>query len=223
MTSRLKIVDFGIRTCNGIGLALAAGQCVGLTGPSGVGKTLFLRALADLDPHQGQMWLDGVASHEMSASCWRRQVGMLPAESAWWHATVGPHLLDVPKLDLPQVERAEDFAVQALCDLGFDRNVLGWSISRLSSGERQRLALLRLLMRRPRVLLLDEPTANLDSDNAARVETLIDRHRTAHQPAILWVSHDMDQLQRLCHPVYALDKTQLKQLDLAVPQTREGN
>ena len=154
-----------------------------LTGPSGSGKTLLLRALADLDPHDGVVRLDGVAADAVKPAHWRRSVGLLPADSAWWADRVGDHLVD------PDPE--------ALASLGFERDVLDWSVSRLSSGERQRLALLRLLANRPRVLLLDEPTANLDAASAAHAEALIRRYRDSCSAAVLWVSHDPAQAERV--------------------------
>ncbi len=61
--------------------------------------------------------------------------------------------------------------------LGFAPDVLGWSVARLSTGERQRLALVRLLAQTPEVLLLDEATANLDPSNGARVESVVETYR----------------------------------------------
>ena len=87
--------------------------------------------------------------------------------------------------------------VASLAALGFEPDVQSWSISRLSSGERQRLALLRLLANQPMVLLLDEPTANLDGANAERVESLIRRFQDATGAAVLWVSHDAAQGRRV--------------------------
>jgi UDP-glucose/iron transport system ATP-binding protein len=84
-----------------------------------------------------------------------------------------------------------------LAELGFDRDVMTADVHRLSSGERQRLALLRLLMGQPRVLLLDEPTASLDPPNARRVESLLARYREVWDAAILWVSHDPLQVRRV--------------------------
>jgi ABC-type iron transport system FetAB ATPase subunit len=72
-----------------------------------------------------------------------------------------------------------------------------WHVSRLSSGERQRLALLRLLGNRPKVLLLDEPTANLDSENTLKVEKLLHIYRKQQQSALLWISHDPEQIRRV--------------------------
>lgn len=194
-----KLSDFGCRGVEGVNLELAAGRCLGLTGPSGSGKSLLLRALADLDPYEGRMFLDGIDAVRIPAPQWRRKVALLPAESAWWHDTVGPHFDDLPT---PWLER-----------LGFDTRALEWQISHLSSGERQRLGLLRMLAQRPEVMLLDEPTANLDPKNTARVEALLDSLRRETEPVMIWVSHDMDQLRRCCDDILVLAHRRLTALD----------
>jgi len=76
-------------------------------------------------------------------------------------------------------------------------DLLQQPVTHLSSGERQRLALLRVLANRPRVLLLDEPTANLDADNTRRVEQLITDYLNEQQAAALWISHDGAQCDRI--------------------------
>ncbi|MDJ0784439.1 MAG: ATP-binding cassette domain-containing protein [Desulfosarcinaceae bacterium] len=173
-----------------IDLDLAPGECVGITGPSGSGKSLLLRALADMDPFEGQISLGGESVHSMPAPQWRRRVALLPATSAWWYDSVGPHFR---RVDTPAYEA-----------LGFPPEVADWEIRRLSSGERQRLSLLRLLAMRPEVLLLDEPTANLDAANTRRAEALITAYIRQRMAATLWVSHDRDQLERLCARGYRL-------------------
>jgi ABC-type iron transport system FetAB ATPase subunit len=190
MTNGLKLEDFSCRAVDHLHLEVAPGQCLGLTGPSGTGKSLFLRAVADLDPYEGRMLFDGVDASDMPAPQWRRQVGLLPAESAWWHDSVGEHFEPQPPAGLAQ--------------LGFEPQVMSWQVNHLSSGERQRLALLRLLANQPRVLLLDEPTANLDGENTQRVESLLKQYQASCQPAIVWVSHDLAQLKRWCHPILRL-------------------
>ncbi len=176
----------GLRSQGVIGpceLTLAAGECVCLSGPSGAGKTLLLRAIADLDPHEGEVKLNGESCTTMRAPQWRRRVGLLPAESAWWHDTVGPHFTH------------GDTAL--LLRLGFPPEVMGWQVRRLSTGERQRLALARLLANEPHVLLLDEPTASLDPANVGKVEEVIADYRHGHNAAVLWVSHDPQQIGRV--------------------------
>ncbi|MGA7800914.1 MAG: ATP-binding cassette domain-containing protein [Gammaproteobacteria bacterium] len=178
-----------------VSLEVAAGECVCLTGPSGTGKTRLLRSIADLDPHCGEVFLDGLSSREVPAPEWRRQVALLPAESHWWSDRVGDHF--------PSSE------VAGLRSVGFEPDVLDWPVSRLSSGERQRLALLRLLALEPRVLLLDEPTANLDPANIERAEALLSDYRCDRNAALLWVSHDVAQAARVAQRVLRLDNGRL--------------
>ncbi len=163
---------------------LAAGERLALSGPSGAGKSLLLRALADLDPHGGELALAGVDALRMRAAEWRRQVAYLPAESAWWHDLVGAHFCQLPK---PAELEA----------LGFDPGVLQWQVARCSTGERQRLALLRLITPGPRVLLLDEPTAALDPENVTRVERLLLDYCQQREAGLIWVSHDPAQIARI--------------------------
>ncbi|MCP5449621.1 MAG: ATP-binding cassette domain-containing protein [Gammaproteobacteria bacterium] len=171
-----------------VDLTLAAGERIFLSGASGSGKSLLLRAVADLDPHRGEVWLNDLPRSRLTPPEWRRRVGLLPAESHWWAETVGEHWR-APAAGSP---------IEALLvALGFDVDVSGWAITRLSTGERQRLALARLLLNQPQALLLDEATANLDSVNRERVETVLEDYRAAHATAMLWVSHDPEQRVRL--------------------------
>ncbi|MBC7906187.1 MAG: ATP-binding cassette domain-containing protein [Rhodospirillaceae bacterium] len=161
---------------------LAAGECVVVQGASGAGKSLLLRAIADLDPNQGRVSLDGHDRAEMAATAWRARVGYVPAEPGWWADRVDAHFLNwndslARRLNLP------DGMGTAM-------------VVQLSTGERQRLALLRALERQPHVLLLDEPTAALDATATALVEELL-AERRAGGMAQLWVSHDADQAARL--------------------------
>ncbi|MBN2410261.1 ATP-binding cassette domain-containing protein [candidate division KSB1 bacterium] len=171
-----------------VNLQVNDSECIGLTGPSGSGKSLFLRALADLDEYRGSVLLNGRICRDFKPTEWRKQVGLLPAESSWWFDTVGEHF---NKVESSWFGR-----------LGFDNNVTGWQVSRLSSGEKQRLALLRLLINRPKVLLLDEPTANLDEKFTEAVEHLLFEFKEQNQASLIWVGHDTRQLERVASSVY---------------------
>ncbi|MFQ5508470.1 MAG: ATP-binding cassette domain-containing protein [Leptospirillia bacterium] len=186
--ARLAVGEAGPYT-----LSIAAGECVALMGASGSGKSRLLRAIADLDPHTGSVTLGEAAQADIAAPEWRKRVGLLPAEPRWWHDTPRPHF-----------PAGEHPAITDLSELGLPDDVMDRAIAHLSSGERQRLALLRLLARTPEVLLLDEPTANLDPDSTARVEARIARYRTEQPAAVLWVGHDRAQLERIAGRVLAV-------------------
>jgi len=184
--SRLEIIKLTFRDRGPYSLTIDGGECVGLQGASGSGKTLLLRAVADLDPHGGSLHLDQMVCAEVPPHEWRRSVGLLTAESSWWQDSVEEHFQNFSTLPSKHLRQ-----------LGFDIEVGGWQVSRLSTGEKQRLAILRLLENLPHALLLDEPTASLDAANISNVEQLLlDYGRTNNAP-LLWVSHDPEQLARV--------------------------
>ena len=203
-TRQLDVVGLHVDGVGPVDLWLAAGECLALRGPSGAGKSRLLRAIADLDAHQGSVSCQGTAAEELSPSEWRRRVGMLAADSQWWRDRVAEHFGAPPSTA----------QMQAL-DLAPD--LLAQPVARLSSGERQRFALLRLLANRPRVLLLDEPTANLDPDNVIRVERLVADYMAAEAAAALWVSHDPLQTTRVAHRQLRLEGGRLSRESVPAP------
>ena len=174
-----------------IDLQLERGCCASIAGRSGSGKSILLRMIADLDPHDGEAFLDGQTCSAMPAPTWRRMVTYVAAESGWWDEGVADHFtagLDLAAL-LPQV--------------GIDPAAATWPVARLSTGERQRLALLRALGPENRVLLLDEPTSGLDGDSTKLVEALL-RRRLEAGTTILLVTHDPEQALRMASRHYQL-------------------
>jgi len=155
---------------------VAPGESLAVSGPSGSGKTRLLRALADLDPASGQVFLEGVERRSVAAPDWRRKVGLLSAEPRFWAPTVAGHFPAPP-------------SEEQLREFGLPPESLGSEPGRLSTGERARLAILRLLLREPEVLLLDEPTANLDAANRELVVRFLSRFRRERQAAVIWASH----------------------------------
>ncbi len=175
----------GCGSVQDVSLRVEPGEVVCLSGPSGSGKTRLLRAIADLDAHDGEVCLGERCQHQVPANCWRGWVMLVPAESQWWAETVREHLLDPPAGGLEA--------------LGFTAEVMDWQVSRLSSGEKQRLALVRALSHQPEALLLDEPTANLDADNTLAAERwLTDLARREGMP-VIWVAHDPAQIARVAN------------------------
>jgi len=159
---------------------------------------MLLRAIADLIPHRGDARLDSLECSQMKPSQWRKQVGYLPAESHWWSERVGDHFVMTDPDEFRQ--------------LGFEPQVLDWQVSRLSTGEKQRLALLRLLANQPHVLLLDEPTASLDAANVGNAEMLIREYGQLHQAPVVWVSHDKAQIRRVADRVLRLEDGVLQEV-----------
>jgi ABC-type multidrug transport system ATPase subunit len=169
-----------------ISFEVAAHECLAVEGPSGSGKTRLLRAIADLDAADGYVYLEGAERREVSGPEWRRRVRYASAEPAWWGAAAREHFPATAKLD------------RLLSAVGLESALLDRPISALSTGERQRLGLVRAIADEPRVLLLDEPTSALDAQAAALAEELIKFQILAGRLVVL-VSHNPQQVVRLAH------------------------
>jgi len=171
-----------------------------LVGPSGTGKSLLFRTLCGLDrPDEGEVRIGGIPLDDLEPPEARSRVLFLSQDPL----IVSGSVLD--NLSLPL-----DFGVYG--DREFpDREVLEGRVQRLgktadfldrshevlSGGEAQLVALLRVLLLDPEVLLLDEPTANLDPEAAGTVETLVREWVDADGRAVLWTSHDPLQADRM--------------------------
>ncbi len=197
--NRLELRDLRSDLAGPFSLAVRGAECVAVTGPSGAGKSLFLRMIADLDPNQGEVWLDGRERRSWSAPEWRRLVVYNAAEPGWWAERVADHfpgrLLD----------RARDLAPR----LDLAPALLDAPVARLSTGERHRLALIRALALDPPVLLLDEPTGALDSETGARVEVLL-AERLAVGMALIMVTHTPAQAERMGRQHYRMAERRLR-------------
>ncbi|MEP3278014.1 MAG: ABC transporter ATP-binding protein [Stappiaceae bacterium] len=179
----LRINNIRTALIGPIDLSISPGECIALMGPSGAGKSLLLRAIADLDPNEGTALIGESNRDQMPAYEWRRRVAYVPAESGWWGDRVGDHFDSEPDLG------------PLLTQVGLP-DALNWEVSRLSTGERHRLAIARALVGKPQALLLDEPTASLDADMTARIESLL--HQQSEQGiSILLVTHDSQQQDRM--------------------------
>ena len=182
----LRVDHIRIALLPPLSFTVPSGECLSVEGPSGTGKTRLLRAIADLDPVDGQVFVDGAERREMPADQWRRRVRYVSAEAGWWAETARAHMPPSPRID------------RLIDALGLDRGALDRPVAQLSTGERRRLALVRALLDEPSVLLLDEPTASLDPETAALADEVI-RFETLAGRSIVLVSHNPVEVARLAH------------------------
>lgn len=170
---------------------VADGACLAIMGASGSGKSRLLRAIADLDPVSGDCSLKDVARNRIPATEWRRRIAYVPAEPGWWAATAVDHF-------------GESGLCSALAErLGVEGAALQRPIEQLSTGERQRLALVRALQFNPDVLLLDEPTGPLDARTTELVEgEILDQMQNG--VGVILVTHERAQAERLGAEVHTM-------------------
>jgi ABC-type iron transport system FetAB ATPase subunit len=192
---RLTIAELATALLDPVNLVIESSETVMLHGLSGSGKSMLLRAIADLDDHTGDALLDDTPCSAIAAPEWRRRVGYLTAETHWWAAFVGEHFH----------ERNSELVSR----LGLPEEVFEWEVGRLSTGEKQRLGIARLLDNRPEALLLDEPTANLDPDHTHMAEELLKDYQARHETPVLWVSHSPEQRSRIGNRHFRIEQRRL--------------
>jgi ATP-binding cassette, subfamily B, bacterial len=158
----------------------AEGQLVALVGPSGAGKTTMTYLIPRLyDPTEGRILIDGIDLRDVSLESLTRQIGMVTQETYLFHDTIRTNLL-YARLDAtqPEIEAAARAAnihefIAGLPE-GYD-TVVGERGYRLSGGEKQRIALARVILKDPRILVLDEATSHLDSESEVLIQEALKR------------------------------------------------
>ncbi|ASQ92101.1 MULTISPECIES: ABC transporter ATP-binding protein [Streptomyces] len=192
---------FGTRkVLDGLDLSLRAGEFVAMLGRSGSGKSTVLRALAGVDHDAGG---EGVLSAPAHVSMVFQDARLLP-----WKRVLANVALGLTGAD------AEERARTALAEVGLAGREDAWPVE-LSGGEQQRVSLARSLVREPELLLADEPFGALDALTRTRMHTLLARLYERHRPAVLLVTHDVDEAIALADRVVVLDGGRIA-ADLAV-------
>lgn len=180
---------FGENTIiSGLDLEIGAGEFVILLGRSGSGKTTLLRTIGGLDPVDGQ----DVTTPQSRAVVFQ-DARLLPWKKVWRNVALGL-----------KGRGAREAAQEALHEVGLGHRLEAWPLT-LSGGEAQRVALARALVREPQLLLLDEPFAALDALTRLRMHELVLSLWRRHRPAVLMVTHDVDEAIALADRVVLLD------------------
>jgi sulfonate transport system ATP-binding protein len=201
----------GRRVLDQLDLDIERGEFVALLGASGAGKTTLLRILGALDrADAGTVLVPAVRTIVF------QEPRLVPSKRALANVAVG----------LPRTPATRQRAERALAEVGLAGHARAWPHT-LSGGEAQRVALARALVREPELLLLDEPFAALDALTRLRMQDLVAELCRVHRPAVLLVTHDVDEAVRLADRVAVLRAGQLvtderitaaRPRDLAEPQ-----
>ncbi|GAC1582374.1 MAG: ATP-binding cassette domain-containing protein [Sphingomicrobium sp.] len=185
-SSGLKVEALASSLAGPFRFAVPPGSCLTITGPSGSGKSLLLRLVADLDAGSGMVSLDGKERRTMAVRSWRARCPYVGATPGFWAATAAGHFT--------AAERAPAKALAA--SMLFDEERFDAPVGNLSTGERQRIALARALLLDSPALLLDEPTGPLDPEATLAVANLL-ADRLAKGLVLLLVTHNQSLAARL--------------------------
>ena len=191
--SILKEVSFTVDT----------GDVMGVVGPSGAGKSSLFRLLNGLQsPSQGQIRYADKLVGEYAPAELRRQIGYILQKPYLFGAKVGENLAYPYQLEHKAVNWQE--IEQYLTKVNLASSTLQKKPTELSGGEQQRVALIRSMLIKPRVILLDEVTAALDEENTRIIEDFVLAEQRQRQLTVLFISHNAAQLKRLARTVLYL-------------------
>jgi len=189
-----------------VSFTIAAGERVALTGVSGAGKSTVVSLILRLyDPCAGAIAIDGVDVRRYQRESLRREIGVVLQDSLLLGATIRENIAyGKPDASMEEVEQAakqahaHDFII-ALPD-GYD-SLLGERGATLSGGQRQRIALARALIKRPSILILDEPTSAVDAESEKLIWDAVERLQQGR--TVLVIAHQLSTIKR-CHRVLVL-------------------
>jgi sulfonate transport system ATP-binding protein len=191
---------------DGIDLTIRQGEFVALLGRSGSGKTTLLRTLAGLDPVT-----EGEASLPERRAVVFQEPRLMPWKRVWHNVALGLR---------GEAGTIRERALNALREVELSHRATAWPLT-LSGGEAQRTGLARALVREPELLLLDEPFASLDALTRLRMQSLVAELWQAHGPAVLLVTHDVEEALLLADRVLVLAQGHLvEDLPVKLPRPR---
>lgn len=206
------------RAVDGVSFDVARGKIVGLLGPNGAGKTTTIQMLVGITlPDGGSIRYFGHDLHRERAACLQRINFSSSYNNLQSRITVWENLLVFARLY--RIARPQD----KIRELSAYFGIVGYMNQRfltLSAGQRTRVNLVKALLNDPEVILMDEPTASLDPDIADRMLSLIESLRESRDLAIVYTSHQMEEITRICDEVVFLDRGRIVAYDTPSGLTR---
>ncbi|WP_086074473.1 ABC transporter ATP-binding protein [Paenibacillus camerounensis] len=189
--------------------ALLGPERIAVIGASGQGKSTLLRMLALLDaPDEGDLILDGVSFRAMSSRQWRTAVTYVAQQAVMLPGSVEDNLRLTSKLHGTPYNSG--LAAKLIEELGLHYLDLSKNAGDCSGGEKQRISLIRSLLLRPQILLLDEITASLDMNSSQLVEALLLKRHREEGTSFLWVTHDLEQARRISSRTWVMSQGSLQ-------------
>lgn len=191
-----------------ISFGVQAGDSIGIMGPSGSGKSSLFRLLnLLLSPTQGQILYQGKNIQSYTPTHLRRIIGYILQKPYLFGTTVQENLIYPYELlgQKPDFNEINDYLDQ----VQLPANTLEKKNTALSGGEQQRIALIRSLLIKPKIILLDEMTAALDEENTLLIEKLITYEQQRQHLTVLFITHNLQQAKRLARKMLYLEAGQI--------------
>jgi ABC-2 type transport system ATP-binding protein len=205
------------RAVDNVSFSVPRGKIVGLLGPNGAGKTTTMQMLVGITlPAEGTIRYFGQDLHHREA-CLQRINFSSSYNNLQSRITVWENLIVFARLY--RVSRPEDKIREVGSYFGISE-LMGQRFLTLSAGQRTRVNLAKALLNDPDVVLMDEPTASLDPDIADRTLSLIEALRQSRELSIVYTSHQMDEVTRICDEVIFLDRGRIVAQDTPSVLTR---
>lgn len=206
--SRDLTKDFDkFRAVNAVNLSISEGEIYGFLGPNGAGKTTTIRMLTGtLKPTSGEITILGLdlKTHELEI---KRQIGVVPDEPRIYPNLRGFEFLDfvteIYRLDKKKTKER----IEELCQV-FGVNYLEKMVSDMSHGMKQKLYLVSVLMRRPKILFLDEPTVGLDAKSAKILKMLLQKY-SSEGCTVFMTTHVLEIAEKMCTRIGIINKGSL--------------